>query len=205
VRVSPARHVVGTAPRIHRLDGRSENGVDDVITALIVATACMQTEHAICALDSALQLGKVSVALAQSRLLGARGRRVVGLADGRSQSGIETLTRLRLRSLGIRLRVQVAVEGVGRVDILVGDRLVIELDGDAWHSTVEQRETDRRRDSALVALGYLVIRAGYWRVLTEWDGLEQEVLAIVRRDEHLWRNIHPGRVHDDWRNRRSSS
>ena len=116
--------------------------------------------------------------------------RLLALADGRAQSGLETLARLRLRSRGLKIRVQVTIPPVGRVDLLVGDRLVIELDGDEWHSTREQREEDRRRDSALVARGYLVMRAGYHRVLDDWDAFEREVLAVVRRREHRWRAVH---------------
>jgi very-short-patch-repair endonuclease len=143
-------------------------------------------EHAVCALDSALQLKLISRSQARWLLATPKGRRIYDLSDGRSQSGLETLARLRLRSLGLRVRVQVKISDIGRVDLLIGDRLVIELDGDQWHSTPEQREEDRRRDSAMVALGYLVLRAGYWRVLDDWGGFEREVLAVVRRKDHLW-------------------
>ena len=196
VRIDPDSRVHARPTRIHRLTGVSRDGVDDVETALSVSMRCMTIEETVCSLDSSLNLGRISQSSAERILSGRRGRTIVARSDGRSESGIETLARLRLRALGIRLRVQVPIAGIGRVDILVGDRLVIELDGDAWHSTAEQRETDRRRDSALVARGYLVIRAGYWRVVADWAGLEVEILAVVRRGEHRWRTVHPDAVHN---------
>jgi very-short-patch-repair endonuclease len=186
VRVGASARLHGMAPRIHRHDGISREGVDDLSTALLMASKCLSTSLATCALDSALHLGLITRSQAHSLLTTAKGRRIVELSDGRSESGIETLARLRLKSLGLHLRVQVRIQGVGRVDLLIGERLVIELDGDAWHSTRTQREEDRRRDSALVARGYLVMRAGYWRVLEDWKSFEREILTIVRLREHRW-------------------
>jgi very-short-patch-repair endonuclease len=191
VRVDPAARVHATTHRIHRLAGDSSCGVDDPLTALAVLCACAPREEVICALDSALHLGLVTMSDVLARLTTAKGRTIVDRSDRRSESGIETLARVRLRSRGIRLRVQVPISGIGRVDIVVGDRLVIELDGDEWHSTAEQRESDRRRDSALTARGYLVLRAGYRRVMGDWTAFEREVLSIVRRDAHLWRRADP--------------
>lgn len=191
VRVAPASHLLAPAPRVHFLSGTAHNGIDDVETALAVAASCLPFEHAVCAIDSALNLGLTTAAALDPALCTPVGRRLLASIDRRSESGLETLSRLRLRSRRLRVRVQVRIAGVGRVDLIVGDRLVIELDGDRWHSTAEQREEDRRRDSALVARGYLVLRAGYQRVIHDWPGFEREILTIVRRDEHLWRALHP--------------
>ncbi len=170
----------------HRRDGNSHHGVDDLETALTVAITCMSVEAAACVVDSALNLKLLTPSQAQWLLSTPKGKRIWSLCDGCSESGIETLARIRLRAAGLRLRVQVKIGDIGRVDLLVGDRLVIELDGDTWHSTKEKREDDRRRDSALVALGYLVIRAGYSRVVDQWDIFEREVLTVVRRRDHRW-------------------
>jgi len=196
VRVAPASHLLAPAPRVHFLSGTSRNGVDDVETALAVAARCLPFEHAVCAIDSALNRGLTTSAALEAAWATPGGRRLLADTDRRSESGLETLARLRLRSRRLRVRVQVLIAGVGRVDLIVGDRLVIELDGDRWHSTAEQREEDRRRDSALVARGYLVMRAGYQRVMHDWRGFEGEILTIVRRDEHLWRVIHRAGLHN---------
>lgn len=53
-----------------------------------------------------------------------------------------------------------------------------------WHSDFE---ADRARDRALVALGYLVIRASYRQVMQEWPVIECQIAEIVARRDHLWR------------------
>jgi very-short-patch-repair endonuclease len=175
---------------IHRSTGDSEGGIDEPVTALRAGLRCLPDEESVCAIDSILNSKLASRARLERELTTPGARRLLALADGRAQSGLETLARLRLRSRGLKIRVQVPIPPAGRVDLLVGDRLVIELDGDEWHSTRKQREEDRRRDSALVARGYLVMRAGYHRVLDDWDAFEREVLTVVRRREHRWRAVH---------------
>jgi very-short-patch-repair endonuclease len=117
---------------------------------------------------------------------------VLDWADGSSQSGIETLVRARLRARGVRCRTQVRIVGVGRVDIVVGDRLIIETDGREHHDSAEAFSADRRRDLRAQARGYLVVRLSYRQVMFEWAETESLLLALIRRDEHLWRARHRG-------------
>jgi very-short-patch-repair endonuclease len=53
-------------------------------------------------------------------------------------------------------------------------RLVVEIDGYAFHSTRRSFERDRRRDQALVAAGWRVVRVT-WRQLTE----RPEAIAVM--------------------------
>ncbi len=62
-----------------------------------------------------------------------------------SESGTESKVRLLLRTRRIGHRPQVYIARVGYVDLLVGDRLVVEIDGAAYHTGPEFEE-DRRRD-----------------------------------------------------------
>lgn len=164
-------------------------GVDDRESALQLAAQCLDLRAAVVVVDSALNRGLIGPATAE-RILGSfpRGRRVLALADGHAESGIETVARLGLRRLRVRVRSQVVIPGVGRVDLLIGDRLILELDGRRWHTDFE---ADRARDRQLLALGYLVIRASYRQVLEEWDVIAGQILALVRRDEHRWRRTLP--------------
>ncbi|MDR6905382.1 very-short-patch-repair endonuclease [Agromyces sp. 3263] len=81
--------------------------------------------------------------------------------------------------------MQVVIDGAGRVDILVSDRLVIEVDGRAFHTGTAFDE-DRRRDFELVTRGYLVLRLSYRQVVHDWDRTCAGILALVARNEHLW-------------------
>jgi len=163
--------------------------VDDPITALGIAIGCLDLRAAVVVIDSVLNRHILSREIVEGLLTTTpRGRRLLGLCDERAESGIETLARLALRSRNLRLRLQVLIAGVGRVDILIGDRLVLETDGRAWH---EDFEMDRSRDRALMARGYLVLRASYRQVLNDWPTIEQQISAIVRRRDHLWRRTLP--------------
>ena len=49
-------------------------------------------------------------------------------------------------------------------------RVAVELDGAAFHGSREQRERDLRRDTALAALGWVVLRFSYRRLTTDPEG-----------------------------------
>lgn len=60
-------------------------------------------------------------------------------------------------------------------------KVIVELDGAAFHGSREARERDLRRDSALAALGWVVLRFSYARLIADPDGCRQEIVAAVRR------------------------
>ncbi|WP_461475839.1 DUF559 domain-containing protein [Microbacterium sp. HJ5] len=131
-----------------------------IVDALVQSVLCQLPRHAVATLDSALnkrlitrdQLADVFAALP------ARFSALMPLVDGRAESGPETLVRLMLLALGCSVELQVSFDGVGRVDLLVDGWLVVECDGKAFHSSWEQQRADRRRDTALAALGYPTYR-----------------------------------------------
>lgn len=176
--------------RLHWTHERARPGIDSPEVALAVAVSCIDRETLVAAVDSLLQRGILSASEVDQILLSTpRGRAVRALVDGAAESGIESLLRLRLRAHRIRLRSQVTITGVGRVDLLVGERLVVEVDGYAWHGDPSRFENDRRRDRELLRRGYLVMRASYRQVIDELDGLVEAILDVVRRREHRWRGV----------------
>lgn len=88
----------------------------------------------------------------------------IGRCDPLSQSGTESLVRVRLRRRGIRVQTQFRRRGVGRVDLLIGDRMVIECDSDEFHSGDEAQERDYDRDLELIDGDFLVLRLRYRHV-----------------------------------------
>ncbi len=182
---------------LHR--SRTANGlvdpgraVDSFEWALLHSLECQTRVDAIVTLDSAVNKGRIS--LSELHLLVGdlpkKTRAYVDLVDPRAQSGLETKARLGLRALGIPFRSQAEIPGVGCVDLLVGERLVLEMDGEEWHSGPEAYAVDRERDLTLVELGYTVIRLTYDQVMDEWPRVIAVIRARVARREHRWSARH---------------
>lgn len=169
---------------VHYRNLRVNTAADPVLLSLAELFNCSDEVSALVALDSALNSGTIGLwQLAELKSLMLPSRRAsVDKADAGSQSGLETIVRLLMRSHRVRLRSQVQIAGVGRVDLLIGDRLVVELDGRGFH---ERRfDEDRERDWELIQRGYLVVRVGYTMVMNERERVEAGLLALVRRGEH---------------------
>ena len=103
------------------------------------------------------------------------------LARSDAQSGLESLLRFRLHLLGIRLECQVQIGQVGRVDFVVGGRLILEVDGRENHHSAERRHSDLVRDAASSALGYETLRFDYSLVVHHWDRVVPAIIAAIGR------------------------
>lgn len=111
-------------------------------------------------------------------------RRVLSHVDGLSESGTEFLMRWRLSGrLGLSVVPQVSIAGVGRVDLVIGRRLVVEVDSEAYHTDPARYEDDRRRDAALGIRGFRVLRFSYRQVMSEWATVQAAVQAAVARGD----------------------
>ncbi|MHC5797205.1 DUF559 domain-containing protein [Lacisediminihabitans sp. FW035] len=163
--------------------------VETPLNCLIDMCQCESPEFVVAAVDSALRLGLVSRAAWARRVakLPFRLRMQLADVDGRSESIIESLTRVRCRALGLRLRIQVTLAPRLRVDFLIGELLVVEVDGQEHHSGPAEFERDRLRDARLGALGYRVLHFSYVQVMYDWPSVEAAILAAVRRGDHLAR------------------
>lgn len=177
--------------RIHWSVERVGPGVDSIEEALATAVGCVDFRALVAVADSLVNR-RILTPIRLQAVLGItpRGRRVLAVHDPQAESSIETLLRLALRRHRVRVRSQVVIAGVGRVDFLVGDRLVIEADGYDWHGGRGEFERDRERDRELVRRGYVVIRASYCQVTTNLDAVVYAALGVIRRREHRWRSIH---------------
>lgn len=160
--------------------------VDSLDMAVLAATDCLDGVALTAMFDSLLnkrlfepgQLGA---------LLRDRPRRVLrrlAAADGSAESGTETVLRLHFRARGIPFRPQVFIPGVGRVDFLVGRRLVVEADSGLHHAG-DGIENDRIRDLALHRLDFLPFRASYQQVFRQFETVAAALDAVVSRGEHL--------------------
>lgn len=169
-----------------------DSAVESIDALVRQALLCLAYEDALTIVDSALHKRLLS----QTRLrrivesLPARFTRVLDDVDGASESGLETLCRLRLAVFGVTVRTQVEFPGIGRVDLVIGDRIVLEADGREWHSGESSFLADRSRDLALTRLGYVVIRVTYQQVIHEWQLIETAIDGMIGRNEHVWSAAH---------------
>ncbi|WP_382304101.1 type IV toxin-antitoxin system AbiEi family antitoxin domain-containing protein [Herbiconiux sp. UC225_62] len=185
-----ARHS-RTPTVIHRalpLQPLGTTAIDPLPVALGHAVMCQPWMDAVASLDSALNRGYLSTFQLAELLdpLPARYARLFGIVDAGSESGLETKARLSLRAATIQYRTQVSIPGAGRVDILIGDRLVLELDGWEWHSKKDDFEKDRQKDLVLHSRDYRVMRLSYEQVTFGWEAAFEVVRSLVARGEHRW-------------------
>lgn len=161
--------------------GRHAVGIVDLLVAI---HGCRGEEAFFAAFESALRqrlLGRRD----RSRVRSALPRRaswLVDLARSDADSGLESLVRLRLNRLGLTAAAQVEVPGVGRVDFVIGDCLILEADGRTHDG--DARHRDRVRDAVAMSLGFVTLRFDAAQVLHDWPLVESAIIAAVERGLH---------------------
>ena len=179
LRRSPAVVLHRTAPEI--VDAAAGSGIAPALTMLEHAFRSLPPEHALAILDSALHhrfLPATDLPALAARLPAGLGP-VVMAADGRADTGIETITRYLLRLIGLRVVVHAVPDGIGEVDLLVEGRLIVELDGKEFHDDDEAFERDRHRDLVAATTRYRSLRFTWRKELFEWPSVEAAVLAAL--------------------------
>ena len=169
---------------VHRGDTVGSGPLVPLLDALAPAARCLPAVDSVVMVDSGLRQGKVRVGALRRRLRGpgsVEARRILALADGRSGSVIETVLRLALRQAGLPLDLQVLVPGLGRVDLVVGGWLVVEVDGFAYHSERAQYRADRERANGLAGRGYVLLRFTYEDVMYRLPETVAYVAAVYAR------------------------
>ncbi|MBS1697846.1 MAG: DUF559 domain-containing protein, partial [Actinobacteria bacterium] len=165
----------------HYYRGTPPLGRTDLETALLHLRLCSGDEAFFAAFESAWRRRLLPLA-ARRRIreaLPASHRWLVDLARHDADSGLESLLRLRLHTIGLRLRCQVSIDGVGKVDFVVG-RLIIEVDGKENHDGKTHRHKDLVRDAAAARLGYRTLRFDYAQVVHDWPSVQAAILAALR-------------------------
>lgn len=164
------------------------SAIDSLELAFRCVLRCGSREEIVVVIDSILQRQLASRRMLEGWMEDAPAatRALLAVADRRSESGTESMVRFRLWRRRLATRIQVRVmEGI-RVDLLIGDRLIIECDSREHHTEADAYEGDRRRDRRLIARGFIVMRLTYRQIHDEWPEIEREILAIVRRGDHRW-------------------
>jgi very-short-patch-repair endonuclease len=98
------------------------------------------------------------------------------MTDPSAESCLESLLRLAMIRRGIGpIVLQAQPHPQHRVDFLVHGRLIVEADGEAFHDS----ERDRQRDAQLTALGYVILRFDYARIVFDIEGVLDEIEAAL--------------------------
>ncbi|MCF8607001.1 hypothetical protein L5I01_26965 [Gordonia sp. HY442] len=159
--------------------------VDPLPVALKYASGCLPVEGWIAVADSYMNstgtgaadlrvgMGTISVTLSHA----------VDRTDAKSQSGTESIARVRLKSEGYDVVVQPSIEGVGHTDLRIG-KLLIECDSFMYHASRDDYERDHHRDRRALVDGWLTIRLTYDDIVYGWDAVLADIREITGRDRH---------------------
>ena len=159
-----------------------------VLACLIDVAKTQPARVTFTVVESALHLRRVSPAAWRRavRVLPQPLQVLLSAVSALSGSGGESLAKYEFIATGIHFAQQVSIDGVGRVDFVVGDRLVVEIDGAEFHTSREAFEEDRRRDAGLRVAGYRVLRFSYAQVSERWHEVEGAIGAAIGEGDHRW-------------------
>ncbi len=156
--------------------------VDPIENVLALTAACLAFEEALAIWESALERGLVSLPALRRLPFRGRAREVLGSASPFSGSGLESFIPPRLAWLRVPIVPQAWIAG-HRVDFLIGDRLVLQIDGGTHIGA--QRDGDNAHDAELLLLGYHVVRVGYAQVVHRWHVVQDTIARAVAQGLHL--------------------
>ncbi|WP_341957980.1 DUF559 domain-containing protein [Microbacterium sp. LWH13-1.2] len=155
--------------------------VDPIENILAYIAECEPFEQALATWESALNKSLVTVEALRGYSWRPAARRILARATPFADAGLETYLRARLRWMREPIRVQIWVAG-HRVDALIGDRLVIQIDG--AHHVGAQRSEDIRHDAELRLMGYHVMRVSYTQVMFDWPAVQDLIMRSVAQGLH---------------------
>lgn len=165
-------------PLVARAPGQLRDSIENTLQYV---SACQPHHTALAVWESALRQRLIDyTALSELPLRGAA-RKLLRQCTPFADSGLETIFRTQLDWLPIPITPQVKLFG-HRVDFLIGDRLVVQIDGGTHVG--RQRTSDIRHDALLLEHGYRVLRFGYEQIMHRWPEVQRTVLQAIARGHH---------------------
>lgn len=156
--------------------------IDPIVNVLQAVAQCQPYEAALAVWESALNKGLIDREMLVRVPFRGQARELLSAAVPFHDSGLETFIPPRLRWLPVPIHTQVWLHG-HRVDYLIGERLVLQIDG--GQHVGAQRASDIAHDAELVLRGYTVIRVGYDQVVNHWPDVHERILAAIAQGLHL--------------------
>ncbi|TDN91965.1 very-short-patch-repair endonuclease [Microbacterium sp. BK668] len=155
--------------------------VDPIENVLALVASCLPHEEALAVWESALRHELVLRESLERLPLPTAARSLLAECSPYSDSGLETFVPGRLRFLRLPIRQQVWLAGHA-VDFLIGDRLVLQVDG--GHHVGAQRRSDIAHDARLTLLGYHVIRVDLAQVVSAWPEVHDLIVRAIAQGLH---------------------
>lgn len=172
-------HVHRSLPVVPRPPDELEDGIENTLD---LVARCQPEEVALAIVESALRRELVARPSLERLPVSASLRELLLLASPFADSGLETFVPRRLAWLRVRIVPQAWLAG-HRVDFLIGERLVLQIDG--GHHVGAQRAADIAHDAQLMLLGYEVIRVGYEQVVDDWPSVQLLIMRAIAQGLHL--------------------
>ncbi|MFW7415506.1 DUF559 domain-containing protein [Demequina sp. SO4-18] len=153
-----------------------------VLGALDASAMCLSDLHQLAAADGALNAGLLTRADLDRLVITppSRAQWLREACDPACQSPPETFVRVALRDAGLPVQSQAQLPGVGRVDFVVDDAVVVEVDGATYHMNEKSFWDDRRRDRVTQVGGRLALRFTRQDVERDLAGLVSTVVQGVQ-------------------------
>lgn len=157
---------------------------DPIVNVLFHVARCVPPVDALAVWESAIRKGKAGAdVLKRVAWRSPPARMLADIADELSDSGLETRFVSGMRRIGVTVRQQVVIDG-RPVDGLIGDSLVVQLDGFAFHSSATARRRDIDADARLLLRGYTVLRFDYHQIFFQWDLVCETILTAIAQRLH---------------------
>lgn len=187
---STASRISEDGLRIHWAQGPipvpSRSAEEPLINVLFHTARCLEPADALAIWESAIRTKRTTTAeLARVRWRSSAADRFASMASALSDSGLETRFIWIMRDIGVRVRQQVRIDGRS-VDGLIGECLVIQLDGFAHHQAADRRR-DIEADARLMLLGYTVLRFDYYQVMFNPGYVQTVIQTAIAQGLHLAR------------------
>lgn len=192
-------------PTIHWQSARSRAGgtavswasewLADPMSSLRQAVLCLDEEHAIAAIDSALRKGVIRprnlAPLFDS--LPRRLQRLREELDAEADSGPESIVRVRMRRAGFTVEPQSRIPGSSELDLLINGVVGLDIDSRAWHTGQERTSWDYGKTLQSFALGRPTLRILPHHIFELWPSTLAAIARTVSDAEELRRLRRQGR------------
>ena len=160
---------------------------EPIINVLFHVARCVPPHDALAVWESAIRKGKASAeSLQRVAWRSTAAVRLAQVVGELSDSGMETRFVRGMLEVGVKVRQQVRVDG-HRVDGLIGEALLVQLDGFEFHSSAADRRRDMEADARLALRGYTVLRFDYFQVFFRWDYVAETILTAIAQGVHRHR------------------